>query len=152
MHGGARSVPTCVLCCFNVRMHLLMLWRQAGSTGHRASFHTPTPLRGAEQHRSAPSHSLAIYTIWLNPSSNLGLESDWDYSETILSEYCLTWGTRSRSSSSTSTCHYSFIQGNEFIVINTISSLSCYSHESCGHVERLEWLAWFVLGYLNSFL
>ena len=21
MHGGASSVPTCVLCCFNVRMH-----------------------------------------------------------------------------------------------------------------------------------
>ena len=47
---------------------------------------------------------------------------------------------------------YSFIQGNEFIVVNTIGSLSCYAHESCGHVERLEWLAWFVLGYLNSFL
>ena len=46
----------------------------------------------------------------------------------------------------------SFIQGNEFIVVNTIGSLSCYPHESCGHVERLEWLAWFVLGYLNSFL
>ena len=44
------------------------------------------------------------------------------------------------------------VQGNEFIVVNTIGSLSCYSHESCGHVERLEWLAWFVLGYLNSFL
>ena len=46
----------------------------------------------------------------------------------------------------------SFIQGNEFIVIDTIGCLSCYSHESCGHVERLEWLAWFVLGCLNSFL
>ena len=33
-----------------------------------------------------------------------------------------------------------------------IGSLSCYSHESCGHVERLEWLAWFVLGYRDSFL
>ena len=43
----------------------------------------------------------------------------------------------------------SFIQGYEFVVIQM---LSCYSHESCGHVERLEWLAWFVLGYLNGFL
>ena len=29
----------------------------------------------------------------------------------------------------------------------TIDSLSCYSRESCGHAERLEWFAWFVLGY-----
>ena len=49
-------------------------------------------------------------------------------------------------------CVYSFIHGNEFIVVNTIGSLSCYPHESCVHVERLEWLAWFILGYLNGFL
>ena len=59
---------------------------------------------------------------------------------------------RSRVDSVEMTMTISFIQGNEFIVIDTFGSLSCYSHESCGHVERLEWLAWFVLGYLNSFL
>ena len=42
---------------------------------------------------------------------------------------------------------HSFIHGNEFIVVNTIGSLSCYPNESCGHVERLEWLAWFILIY-----
>ena len=37
---------------------------------------------------------------------------------------------------------HSFIQGYEFIVTRM---LSCYSHESCDHVERLEWLAWLFL-------